>query len=471
MGQEIDSDHFTQTDFKRFEEQLREETRILKNHFSASSFSQNDYRGGFELEAWLLDRKNDVIPNNDVYLKSLNNPNVVPELAMFNFEVNGHAQTLNGNALIKMQTDMLASWQHCNEIANQESMRVLMIGILPNLREEDLCIENMSHMTRYQALNRQILKMRDYQPLHIHISGKDTFDVQQQDVMLEAATTSFQIHFQVPLEHSVRHYNAAIICSAPMVAISANSPYLFNNDLWDETRIPLFEQSVEVGEPHHRRVSFGQAYARESLYECFEENLRDYPVLLPMKNHDDHTKLSHLKFHNGTIWRWNRPLIDFDKNDQPHLRIEHRVVPSGPTIKDNIANAAFFYGLCHGLAIQKVSLETKIAFRQAKNNFYACAKHGLNAKIEWPDFSDNRVSELLEQRLLPIAREGLDDLNINQSDIDTNIDIIKQRLSNRQNGANWQRAWINKNGHNMHDLTCAYREQQQNGKPVHEWDV
>lgn len=469
MGQEIDSDQFSQADFKRFEELLREETLVLKNHFSSNSFSHNEYRAGFELEAWLLDQKNRVIPNNDIYLKSLDNPNVVPELAMFNFEVNGQAQTLTGNALTNMQSDMLNTWQHCSDIANQEAMQVLMIGILPSLEEEDLCIEHMSHLTRYRALNRQILKTRNYRPLHIHISAKDTLDLEHEDVMLEAASTSFQIHFQVPMKYSVRHYNAAIVSSGPMVAISANSPYLFGKDLWDESRIPLFEQSVEVGQPHHRRVSFGQGFARESLYECFEENLKDYPVLLPVKNDDKTAKLGHLRFHNGTIWRWNRPLIDFNDDDQPHLRIEHRVVPSGPTIVDNIANAAFFYGLCHGMTMESEAIESCLTFKQARNNFYRCAKQGLAAKIDWPGCGSTEVSKLLKQQLLPIAREGLSDLNIVQKDIETYLHIIEQRIDNNQNGANWQRAWVKKNGHDMHGLTCAYQTQQRTGKAVHDW--
>jgi len=241
-----------------------------------------------------------------------------------------------------MYKGLMKSWQHCGEVAAARDEKILMIGTLPHLRESDLNMDNMSDMSRYKALNRQVFKMRDFKPLHLHITGRDVMDTHKNDVMLEAATTSFQIHFQIPLEQAVNVFNASLACSAPMVAVSANSPYLFGKDLWDETRIPLFEQSVEVGDPKHRRVGFGNAYLKRSLFECFAENLADYPVLLPLVNDESLEKLTRLKFHNGTIWRWNRPLIDFDKDNHPHLRIEHRVVPSGPTIHDSFANAAFY---------------------------------------------------------------------------------------------------------------------------------
>lgn len=469
MGQEIDSSHFTQADFADFNELLKEETKLLGDLLSSSAFDHADYKGGFELEGWLLNLNKQVAPKNNQFLNALNSPYVVPELAKFNFEVNGHPQLLQGKALSQMHEDMQGNWSLCQNTAEQNTMSVLMTGILPNLLETDLCLTHMSDMTRYAALNQQVLKMRNYEPLHLHICGKDTLDVKHNDVMLEAASTSFQIHFQVPIDQSVSHYNAAIISSAPMVAISANSPFLFGHDLWDETRIPLFEQSVEVGQPHHRRVSFGQAYVKESLYECFEENLWDFPVLVPMNKHGDTQQLTHLRFHNGTIWRWNRPLIDFNDQGQPRLRIEHRVVPAGPSVLDNMANAALFFGMCHTLA--KQGLEKQLLFKQAKKNFYSCAKQGLKAQVEWPGFDQLSIFELLQQHLVPMAREGLQDMQLDQNDIDHFISVIEKRLDNQQNGANWQRRWVEKHGHDMQALCVAYSNQQSSMKAVHEWEI
>jgi gamma-glutamyl:cysteine ligase YbdK (ATP-grasp superfamily) len=219
--------------------------------------------------------------------------------------------------------------------------------------------------------------------------------------MLEAATTSFQLHLKIHPRDAVHAYNAGIILSAPMVAATANSPYLFGHDLWDETRIPLFEQSVAVGgmaDASHgplRRVTFGSGYARESIMECFVENEQHYPVMLPMQFHDGLEQMSRLRLHNGTIWRWNRPLIGFDYDGIPHLRIEHRVVPGGPTIVDAIANAALFFGLMQVLIDAVEPAEPRIPFATARDNFYAAARYGLDARITWYDGEKGTLRSLL----------------------------------------------------------------------------
>jgi hypothetical protein len=471
VGQEIESSEFTEADMERFKQQLQEETDLLKAHFDQSSFAHGGYRAGFELEAWLLDNTNHAAPDNEAFLARLNDADVVPELATFNFELNGDPLALENNALERMYEGLLGSWHRCAEVAADRNEKILLIGILPHLRESDLCMENMSHMSRYEALNKQVFKMRNYEPLHLQISGRDELDILKYDVMLEAATTSFQVHFQIPLERAVDVFNASLICSAPVLAISANSPYLFGKDLWDETRIPLFEQSCEVGDPNHRRVCFGSGYLKESLFECFEENLRDYPALLPLVNDAPATTLSHLKFHNGTIWRWNRPLIDFDKDNQPHLRIEHRVIPSGPTIRDGFANAAFYYGLVHGLTLKYTDLPNEIPFDQTTTNFYDCAHYGLNASVTWIDGKSILVRELILDELLPVANEGLLELGVAQDSINQWLGIIRQRAENGQNGANWQRSWVAKYGHDMTAMVNRYYDLQQNETPIHEWPL
>ncbi|MDC1529298.1 glutamate--cysteine ligase [Gammaproteobacteria bacterium] len=471
MGQEIESSNFTDAELEKFKHQLAEETRLLKSYFDQSLFTKQGYKAGFELEGWLLDNTNHAAPDNDAFLASLNDKNVVPELATFNFEVNGDATILTSDALERMYRDLLKSWRHCAEAASSRDEKILMIGILPHLRESDLNMDNMSSLSRCKALNHQILKMRDFKPLHLHITGKDEMDTLKNDVMLEAATTSFQIHFQIPLEQSVNIFNATQIASAPMVAISANSPYLFGKDLWDETRIPLFEKSVEIGGPGKRRVCFGYGYLEQSLMECFAENLAEYPALLPLVNDAPAEKLAHLKFHNGTIWRWNRPLIDFDKDNQPHLRIEHRVVPAGPSIADCFANAAFYYGLSHGLSLRHEKVADCLAFDAAKNNFYECARYGLNASVIWTDGRELNVRDLIIDELIPLATEGLEDLGIDDSNIKHWLGIILGRAESQQNGASWQRAWVAKHGHDMQAMVNRYYELQQTEQPVHEWTL
>jgi hypothetical protein len=355
--------------------------------------------------------------------------------------------------------------------------RAVMIGILPTLQNEDLNLANMSKMVRYRALNREVIRQRRGKPLVLDINGIEHLHVTHRDVMLEAAATSFQIHIQTPLADAVRFYNASIIASGPMVALSANSPFLFGKNLWDETRIPVFEQAVAVGGYGGaafgpiKRVTFGSSYARSSLIECFDENLEHYPVMLPVKFEEDIQRLHHLRLHNGTIWRWNRPLIGFDEHGKAHLRIEHRVVPAGPSLIDTIANAAFYYGLVAAMVRQEVAPELQLEFDKARDNFYNSARHGLGAAIQWLDGKQYNVRELCLSKLLPLAKQGLDLLGVAADDSDEYLGIIEQRLLQETNGATWQRQFVDKYGRDMPVMLQAYMERQASGVPVHEWSI
>jgi len=473
MGQEIAKSRFTCDDFSSFEKKLRVEMGLLSEWFLNGTFESGQKIGGFEVEAWLAASDGRPLPINEEYLKELNCPLVVPELAMFNVELNTLPTVLSGNALREMEAELENTWKHCNRVAEKFDASLVMIGILPTVHHSELSLKHMSHMKRYKALNSQISRSRHGRKLHLNIHGRERMYTEHDDVMLESAATSFQFHMQVDLKDAVRFYNAAHILSAPMVAVTANSPYLFGKDLWDETRIPLFEQSIDSGkniEESPKRVTFGTGYMRDSLIECFWENIRHYPILLPIQLDNTPTTLSHTRLHNGTIWRWNRPLIGFGDNGNPHLRIEHRVVAAGPSIVDSIANAALFFGMMQGMHSLKVPPETMLSFASAKRNFYKAAKFGLESNIEW--FSGElEIKKVLSQTLIPLAEEGLSELGIDRLDIEFYINIIKERLRTGMNGASWQRAYVAGRKCTMSSLYAAYLKHQKSGKPVHEWPV
>ncbi|MGA7802611.1 MAG: glutamate--cysteine ligase [Gammaproteobacteria bacterium] len=477
MGQEIADSCFTDDDFVRFGDRLRVETDLLRQWFREGRFAQGQPVAGFELEAWLVDDRNRPAPINDAYLAKLSDPLVVPELARFNIELNGPPEPLRGAALGRLHASLEGTWQRCRKAAEAMGAGLVMIGILPTLEEYQLTLDNMSGLRRYRALNEQVFRQRQGRALKLEIHGREQLRSRHQDVMLESAATSFQIHFQVPLAHAVRCYNSAHIVAAPLVAVSANSPYLFGRDLWDETRIPLFEQAVEVGgyaaaaQGPTRRVTFGTGYARESLFEVFMENLEHYPTLLPMQFDEPPERLAHVRLHNGTIWRWNRPLIGFDDDGTPHLRIEHRVVPGGPSVFDEIANAAFYFGLLRALMEADVAPELRLAFGQARDNFYWAARDGLDAHIVWLEGRRERMQSLVLDRLLPLAQRGLDLLGIEPADRERYLGVIEGRVGNACNGAAWQRAFVARHGNDMAALTAAYRLRQDSGLPVHEWDI
>ena len=472
MGQEINSSNFQQRDFEQFNQRLAAETRLLGEMLRGGKLDSSDPVAGYELEAWLIDAKGDPAPRNTQFLQALADPDVVAELATFNVELNGPPETLAGHALSRMQHSLEANWFRCRRMAESMGLQLQGIGILPTIRPRDLTLENMSQLKRYIALNQQILRLRGGRPIDLHIEGDETLSLRHDDVMLESATTSFQIHLQIEAKLAGRYYNAAKIASAAVVAVSANSPFLFGRQLWEETRIPLFEQAVSVGASDRtNRVSFGFRYIEKSIFEVFESNLERYPVLLPMLSDDDPQRLSHLRLHNGTIWRWNRPLVGFNADGQPHIRIEHRVVPAGPTHVDQFANAAFFYGLVTLFANADIAPEARLPFAACRSNFYSAAKEGINADVEWLDGERGSLKMLCLDVLLDQAQEGLTLAGIDHHEAAYYLDVIRQRLQTGQTGAAWQKKWVDRHGPQWQDLTLSYAEHQQSALPVHRWSL
>ena len=470
MGQEIADSHFSEEDFAAFRARLEAETELLGRWFREGGLADHQAMGGFELEAWLVDEAGRPAPLNEPFLERLAQPLVVPELARFNVELNGTPQRLVGTPLSALYDELCRTWGRCNRVAAGLGARMCMVGILPSLRHTDLEMANMSPMRRYRALNEQVFRLRRGAPVVLDIRGRDHLRLRHPDVMLEAAATSFQIHLKVGPERAARFYNASKILSAPMVALSANSPYLFGHDLWDETRIPLFEQAVAVGgSDYSQRVTFGIRYAERSLFECFEANRDRYPILLPRLMDEPLERLPHLRLHNGTIWRWNRPLVGFDADGRPHLRIEHRVAPAGPTPADAIANAAFYFGLVADLAEGDPPPERRLDFAVAQQNFYAAARDGLDARLTWTDGARGDAASLLAERLLPQAARGLRRLGLDGREIEHWLGILRGRVESRHNGAGWQRAWVARHGAAMQALTLDYIGHQESGMPVHQW--
>lgn len=472
MGEEIATSRFHADDYVEHRARLARETDLLAEWLAHDRFPACPTVGGFELEVCLTDADGGPAAVNETLLPRIDAPNVVSELAQFDIEINAAPCTLRADALSRLHANVSATWARCVEHARPLGVEPLLAGILPSLTEDQLTLAQMSRQTRYRALNEQVFRLRHGRPITLEIEGRERLRSVHRDVMLEAAATSFQIHMQVAPGDAAALYNTAIALSGPMVALTANSPYLFGRELWAETRIPLFEQAVDTGiGPSPPRVTLGSGYVAASLLECFRENLAAYPVLLPVLKDDSLETLPHLRLHNGTIWRWNRPLIGFDDAGNPRWRIEHRVIPAGPSLVDTIANAAFFFGLARFYCAHPEPLHRRLGFAHARENLYGAARDGLDAMLRWTDGASTPVRELLRERLLPDARAGLALLDLDGADIDLYLGVIAARAHTGQNGAVWQRRYVRRHGRDMRALTLAYRERQRSAAPVHEWGI
>ena len=472
MGQEIASAGFDDADRERFARALAEETALARAMFAAGEFSSAGPVAGFELEAWLIDRNMFPAPHNQSFLAHVNDPLVVPELSRFNIEINGTPRSPAGEGLLAMERELAATWARCVAVAHEDVDTAIAIGTLPTLRDADLNLAMMTPSNRYVALNREVMRLRGGDPLEIAIDsaipGAGALRARHADVMLEAATTSFQLHWQVGAENIGRAFDASIMLSGPLLALSANSPFLFGRPLWHESRIALFEQAL-TGTAEHpdlpSRVTFGDSYAGSDPSALFSDNLGQYSVLLPICSDEPTERFAHLRLHNGTLWRWNRPLVGFDGDGTPHLRLEQRVMPAGPSVIDMFANAAFFYGACQALANDPPALP----FAAAKANFYAAARCGIGAELEWPGLGMVPARRVLAQLIEP-ARRGLEQLGTASQAIERYLDVIEQRVASGRNGATWQLAHFARYSDPFR-LTADYLEHQRSGMAVHEWGL
>ncbi len=466
MGQEITHEHFTEQERAQFLQRLRDETRLLREQFAAGAFANDALVAGFEIEGWLVDNHYRPAPVNQAFLDKLNSPLATPELARFNIELNVEPLLLTGDVFSHFEQRLQKLYDMANRAADEVGAKLLLTGILPTLQPDDCSLENMSGMKRYAALNEEIAKARRHAPIELDIEGVDHVHISDHTVMLESATTSLQLHLQVPAARAHHYYNASIIASAPLLAGAVNSPFLFGRQLWQESRISVFEQSVDMG-VGPQRVSFGSGYAEASIVDCFEENLERYPVLLPELMDEPAGRYSHLRLHNGVVWRWNRPLIGYDANGCPHFRIEQRVLPAGPTIKDMMANAAFYYGLTAALTKQ-VEAGQRMPFATARENCYRAAREGLGAMLNW---NGRRIlaRDLIIDELLPLAAAGLDMLGVGQTDAAYYLGIFSERTRTGQTGAQWQIDQVARHGKSMTELTRDYHFFQTTGLPVHLW--
>lgn len=468
MGQDVSGTHFKSEEFRHFQHALREETSLLEEWISDRQLSDAGYVAGLELEMCLVGDSGNPAACNQSLLDALHSPIIVPELSKFNVEFNVDPISPRGDGLQILTKRLVDTWSICSESARTLGLSVVSIGILPTLRDEHLVLGNMSELNRYQALNEQVLRLRRGKPVRLDISGVETLVSEHLDVMLEAGATSLQLHLQVPQDQAAHAYNLATVVSAPMVAIGANSPMLFGKRLWQETRIPLFEQAVAMEEPVNR-VNFGTGYASRNLLALFLENESLYPVLLPIVCGYRLEKLEHLRLHNGTIWRWNRPIIGFDPNGRPHIRIEHRVMAAGATAIDMAAQMAFYYGLMINL-LNKPGLDVraKLPFITAWNNFYESARYGLKAQVIWLDGKKWPLDKLILQELIPAARDGLGFLHVDATSTDHWLQIIESRAETGQTGAQWQAEFFRRTS-DVALLVREYRARQQAGEPVHQW--
>jgi CBS domain-containing protein/gamma-glutamyl:cysteine ligase YbdK (ATP-grasp superfamily) len=447
-------------------------------------------RIGAEQEMFLVDRFMRPAPLAAEVLEKVDDPRLTTEIGKFNLEANLSPQRFAGSCLRDMEKEVEEVVELARNGAQAFGADIVLTGILPTLNQADLSLDNLSANPRYAELNRALNHLRGNR-YQVHIKGLDSLHLTHDNMMLEACCTSFQVHLQVSAEEFVQRYNWAQAITAPLMAAATNSPLLLGYRLWHETRIALFQHSVDERSKarymrgHPARVTFGNQWLKGSILELFREQIARFRVILTKKIDEDPLavlekgdlpQLLALRLHNGTVWRWNRPCYGIS-DGQAHLRIENRVIPSGPTTLDEMANAAFFLGLMEALPMAFGEVNQSMAFDCAKENFFAAARHGLNAQFSWLEERRLSASELIVDHLLPLAHEGLKQAGVPSQDRNRYLGTIQERVLRNQNGSLWalrsiagmQDQGTREQRHKA--LVSSMLEQQKGGLPIHDWEL
>ncbi len=493
MGAHDVDPQFDESKSRAFMKALLEDLRALEYMIEAGRFETGVRRIGAEQEMFLVDRNLRPAPISLEVLGHAKDSRLTTEIARFNLEANLTPLTLSGRCFSLMEEELKELLGLVRRSATTFDADVLLSGILPTLQKSDLTLENLTPLPRYDALNRGVIGLRGG-PLSIHIKGLDELQITHDNVMMESCNTSFQVHFQTSPAEFAGAYNMAQAITAPVLAAAVNSPLLFGHRLWHETRVALFQHSIDsrsrsqLARSQPTRVSFGDCWLKSSVAELFHDHISRFrPIMIAQPDEapfqvlarGEVPLLSALRMHNGTVWRWNRACYGV-ADGIAHLRIENRALPSGPTVPDEMANAAFFVGLMVALPQEYGEIAKHLTFDDAKENFFAAARYGLNVQLKWLGGKSISASALILNDLLPLARAGLKEAGVDAGDINKYLGILEERVSGGQTGAQWMlRSLASLEDHKRDDpidvrtriLTSNILARQQEDKPVHNWKL
>ena len=477
-------------EMRAFMKHLLTDFRALETMVSRGDLALDKRRIGAEQELFLVDDAWRPACISEKMVDDIDDDRFTTELARFNLEFNLDPLEFGGNCLSTLEGQIQVMLERCRESARKFGADVLMTGILPTLQKSDLDLENMTNRPRYAALNDAMTRLRGG-TYEFRIQGVDEISFKHYSVMLEACNTSFQVHFQVGADEFAKLYNLAQAVTGPVLAAAANSPVLLQRRLWHETRVALFAQSLDVRSDTLRergkrqRVTFGTSWCKDGVVDIFKRDVSRFRALLAtelgessmdMLDRGETPPLRALCLHNGTVYRWNRPCYGV-VDGVPHLRIENRVLPAGPTVPDMMAGAAFYFGLMVALGEEYGDVTKVIDFEDAKHNFLHAARYGLGAQFRWIHGESQTARDLILQHLLPLAEQGMRSKGLASEDIDRYVGMMTERIERSRNGAQWALDSLNSmgdagtaDGRHRALTQAAYRNQLE-GAPVHKWPL
>ncbi|RIV35347.1 CBS domain-containing protein [Flagellimonas lutimaris] len=486
MGEHIKKSSFGEEERKVFVQHLIDDIQALEYMIKEGLVEDDIVRIGAEQEMCLIRDDYRPSPNSLDILKDVDDSHFTTEFATYNIEANLDPYTLEKDCFTTMEQQLRGLLGKVKKSADKYNSKVILTGILPTISKDELGMDFMTPIPRYYRINEVLTAWRG-DDFTVRIKGADELSLHHDSVLFEACNTSFQLHLQIPPKDFIKSYNWAQAISGPVLGVCCNSPLLLGKELWRETRIALFQQSLDTRvwtkavKEQVARVGFGESWQKDSVAEIFKKDISTHRILLtkPIENNSldllqqgKIPKLEALSLFNSTVYRWNRPCYGVG-NGKPHLRIENRYIPSGPTVIDEMANFAFWVGLMAGRPKKYDDMSNIMDFKMAKLNFIRAAMSGRHTVFSWMD-KTMTVKKMITDELLPIAYNGLRKFNIDEDDINRLLGVIEDRIKNGT-GAEWQIKNFRELKKQMKQdsaivqLTKAMHNNQESDVPVHQW--
>ncbi|MBL8123688.1 MAG: CBS domain-containing protein [Pyrinomonadaceae bacterium] len=490
MGEKTVKSQADESEHRAFTRAVLNDLYALEKMLEGGKMESDASRIGAEQEMFLVDSSMHPAPRAIEVIESARDSRLTTEIGRFNLEANLTPLAFEGDCLSKLERELNEVIGIVKRTMRQFDGDVVLCGILPTIQKSDLVEEYLTPFPRYEQLNRVLTALHGEDRM-VHIKGLDEIRLHLHDTFIEFCNTSFQVHMQVPVNDFTRFYNWAQAITAPVLASAVNSPILLAHRLWHETRLALFQQSVdERGAAHQERsrparVTFGHEWVKDSILDVFHEDVARFRIILTRDLEEDSLEvlkaggipnLSAWRMHNGTVWRWNRACYGV-MDGVPGLRIEARFLPAGPTVADEMANSALFLGLMRALPEINGDITKLLSFDDAKTNFFSAARFGLKSQLTWLDKRTYTSMDLILSELLPLARHGLNSAAVDTADIDRFTGILEDRVKAEMTGAKWILDSLSsmdksaKTNIRMRALTSEMIKHQEKGELLHTWPL
>jgi len=279
---------------KYFLKHLLHDVQAIEQMLEKDMFESDVNRIGAEQEFCLVDKHFKPSKNATSVLQLVDDDHFTSELAKYNLEINLDPLLVSPDCFSQMENQLSELLLKAEEAASSFDEKIILTGILPSIDFRAVQMEYLTPNPRYKALTDILSELRG-EDFELNIIGVDELILRHNNILFEACNTSFQCHLQINPGEFTDMYNWAQLISGPVLSVAANSPLLLGKQLWAETRIALFQQSVDTrGKGYNfrereQRVTFGNRWIH-GVADVYRNDIARHTLLFATHLEDDSLK-------------------------------------------------------------------------------------------------------------------------------------------------------------------------------------